>query len=205
VAITEAAFYQALDWGQKIAFSHILPVAYPLQSEHWLWCFTIDPAPPVIDLLHVNAQHQFPHPPHLLLTPGQQYEGTRKLADDVRAYLPPAGSVRPRPEGLRVPSVRTPRQGGFQPTQLVLFVMNPAFQQPFEQRGLLVSQWRLTFEFQELLPRHPVTYNSARIDWRAPRFRLGGPSTATLPAFAARPRARPCHPGRWYRLVIYYG
>src|ERR1700728_149820 len=78
VAITEAAFYQALDWHRQIAGHYILPVDYPLQSEHWLWCFTIDPPPLVIDLLHSTAHHQFPHPPHLLLTPGQQYDGTRK-------------------------------------------------------------------------------------------------------------------------------
>ncbi|HEV3256493.1 MAG TPA: hypothetical protein VG013_06425 [Gemmataceae bacterium] len=165
----------------------------------------IDPAPPVLDLLHQSAQHQFPHPPHLLLAPGQQYDGTRKLADDIRAYMPPAGSIHPRPEGLRVPSVRTPRRGTFQPSRFALFVMNQAFQRPFDQRGTLVEQWRLTFEFQEPPPRHGVTYNRAQIDWRAPRFRLGGPSTAAIAAFAARPETRLYQPGRWYRVVIYYG
>ncbi|MCI0462246.1 MAG: RES family NAD+ phosphorylase [Gemmataceae bacterium] len=130
VAITEAAFYQALNWHRRLALHRFLPVAYPLESEHWLWCFTLDPAPPVIDLLHANAQHAFPHPPHLLLTPSQQYEGTQGLADHIRAYLPPDGSAHPRPEGLRAPSVRTPHRGTFQPAQFVLFVMNPAFQQP---------------------------------------------------------------------------
>jgi hypothetical protein len=113
VAITEAAFYQALDWQRRIALHHFLPVGYPLESEHWLWSFTIDPAPAVIDLLHPGAQHQFPHPPHLPLTPSQHYDGTQALADAIRAYIPPAGSVHARPEGLRAPSVRTPQAGAF--------------------------------------------------------------------------------------------
>ncbi len=205
VAITEAAFYQAQDWYRKIAFHHILPVSYPLQSEHWLWCFTIDPAPPLIDLLDPSAQHLFPHPSHLLLASGQQYDGTQKLANDIRAHLPPAGSAHSRPEGLRAPSVRTLRQGTFQPCQFALFVMSRAFHRPFEDRGSLVEQWRLTFEFQEPPPRQPVSYNSTHIDWRGPRFRLGGPSTATIPAFTPRPRPRPYQPGRWYRLVVCFG
>jgi hypothetical protein len=205
VALTEAAFYQALEWHRRIALNHVLPVSYPLESEHWLWCFTIDPRPPVIDLLHPTAQHQFPHPPYLLLTPSRQYEGTQALADAIRACIPPAGSVYPQPEGLRAPSVRTGPSGTFQPTQFALFVMNQVFQQPYDQRATLVEQWRLTFEFQEPPPRHAVTYNSTRIDWPAPRFRLGGPSTATIPAFAPRPHARPYQPGRWYRLAINYG
>ncbi len=205
VAITEGAFYQTLVWHGRIALHSSQPVGYPLVSDHRLWCFTIDPAPFVIDLLHPSGQHQFPHPPHLLRVPSQLYAGTQTLADMVRAYLPPAGSVQPRPEGLRAPSVRTPRGGAFQPTQFALFVMNPAIQQPYHQRALLVEQWELTFEFQEPPPRHPATWNSTLIDWRAPRFRLGGPSTATIPAFTARPQARPYRPGRWYRVAIHFG
>ncbi|MCI0462247.1 MAG: hypothetical protein L0Z62_35285 [Gemmataceae bacterium] len=68
-----------------------------------------------------------------------------------------------------------------------------------------MEQWRLTLEFQEPPPRQAVSYPSARIDGHAPRFRLAGPSTATVPAFSARPRARPYQPGRWYRMVINYG
>jgi hypothetical protein len=205
VAITEAAFYQALDWQRRIGLHHFLPVGYPLESEHWLWCFTIDPGPPVIDLLHLGAQHQFLHPPHLLLAPSQQYEGTQALADTIRAYIPPPGSLHPRPEGLRAPSVRALPPGKFQPTQFALFVMDPAIQQPYTHRATLVEQWKLTFEFQEPPPRRAVTYNSARIDWRAPRFRLGGPSMATIPAFTARPHARPFRLGRWYRVAVNFG
>ncbi|MBV9123866.1 MAG: RES family NAD+ phosphorylase [Planctomycetes bacterium] len=69
VAITEVAFYQALEWHKRIAFHHFLPVAYPLESKHRLWCFTIDPAPAVVDLLNLGVQHQFPHPLHLPLDP----------------------------------------------------------------------------------------------------------------------------------------
>ncbi len=205
VAIVEAAFYQALDWQRRIALHCFLPVGYPLESEHRLWCFTINPAPPVIDLLNPASQHLFPHQPHLLVSPSQVYDGTQALADNVRAFLPPAGSVPARPEGLRAPSVRTPVAGAFQPTQFALFVMDPAMQQPYPLRASLLEEWKLTFEFQEPPPRHPVTYHSARIDWRAPRFRLGGPSTAIVPAFTARPHARPYRPGRWYRVGIHFG
>lgn len=201
VVITEAAFYQAQEWHRSIALHAVLPVGYPLVSEHWLWCFTIDPPPPVIDLLSPAARHQFPHPPHLPLTPSQQYDGTQALADAVRAYIPPRGSVHPRPEGLRAPSVRTPPDGAALPTQFALFVMDAALQQPYPQRGALVEQWRLTLEFQEPTPRHAVSYDSPRVDWRSPRFRLGGPSRAV----AARTVGPEYRPGRWYRLVVNYG
>jgi hypothetical protein len=204
VALTEAAFYQAQDWHRRLARHHVLPVGYPLESEHWLWCFVIDPPPAVVDLLHPSAQHQFPHPPHLLLAPSQEYEATQALADAVRAYVPPAGSRNPRPEGLRAPSVRTPGSG-FQPTQFALFVMDAAIHRPYVERAALVEQWNLTFEFQEPAPRKPATDDSPHVDWRAPRFRLGGPSKASVPAFAARPHARPFRPGRWYRLAVNYG
>jgi hypothetical protein len=75
VPITEAAFYQALAWQERIALHHVQPVGYPFRSELRLWCFTIDPAPPVIDLLDPNAQHRFPHPPHLLLSPANGTTG----------------------------------------------------------------------------------------------------------------------------------
>jgi hypothetical protein len=101
--------------------------------------------------------------------------------------------------------VRTPLDGAFQPTQFALFVMDPAIHQPYQHRAVLAEQWKLTLEFEEPSPRHSVSYNSARIDWCSPRFRLGGPSPATIPAFAARPHARPFWRGRWYRVVINYG
>jgi hypothetical protein len=101
--------------------------------------------------------------------------------------------------------VRTARRGGFQPTQFALFVMDPAIHEPYPHRAVLVEQWKLTLEFQETPPRQPVTYHSTRIDWRSPRFRLGAPSAAAIPAFTARPHARPYLRGRWYRVVINHG
>jgi hypothetical protein len=203
VAITEGAFHQARAWQTEVA-RFPTPGTYPFVSEHWLWCFTIDPPPPVIDLEHSGALHRFQYPSHLLLNPSQEYEGTQRLANVIRAYLPPAGSVHPRPEGLKAPSVRTPRSGTFQPHQYAFFVMPPPLQQPFEARSTLVGQWKLTLEFQEPPPRHAVTFNSPRIDWTRLRFRLGGPSRATVSVFVGRPGARAYQPGRWYRITVNY-
>lgn len=204
VALTEAAFYQALDWQQRLSVHRINPTTYPFTSEHWLWSYSLNPAPPLIDLAHAHARHQFLFPPHLLLNPSRDYIGTRDLADDVRAYVPPQGSPYSRPEGLKAPSVRTPRRGGFQPSQFALFVMAPAVQQPYVQRATLLDQWRLTIEFQQLSPRQPVRFGTELIDWPRPRFRLGGPSHVVIPAFANRPGSRSYQLGRWYRLTIHY-
>jgi hypothetical protein len=66
----------------------------------------------------------------------------------------------------------------------------------------LVAQWRVAFEFQEPIPRQAVTFHSTTIDWAQPLFRLGGPATAVVPAFPARPGAKAYRPGRRYRLTV---
>jgi hypothetical protein len=202
VALTEGAFYQALRLQKTLADSSVVPVRYPLTSLCKLWRFVIDPPPPLIDLEHPDALRRFSYAPHMLFNPSREYRATRDLADEVRAYLPPDGSADPRPEGLKAPSVRAPRRGTWQPYQYALFVMRPSVQRPYEERGRLLDEWELTYEFQEPPPRRAVTFTSARIDWVKPRFRLGGPSTAAIPAFAGRLGAQPYRPNRWYRLII---
>ncbi len=108
VAITEAAFYQALNWQQDIASSRFKAVTYPLRSEHLLWAFRIDPRPPVIDMESPMASRRFAYSPHVLLNPCRMYTATQAIANEVRTYPPPGGSGEARPEGMKVPSARTP-------------------------------------------------------------------------------------------------
>src|SRR4051794_39378687 len=67
--IAETAFYEALEWQGKISAHRMNPVSYPLVSDHKLWCFTIDPAPAIIDLEHPQAIALFQHTPHMLSNP----------------------------------------------------------------------------------------------------------------------------------------
>ncbi len=47
VVITEAAFYQSLEWQHRISGQRLSAMTYPLISDHILWCFTLDPSPPL--------------------------------------------------------------------------------------------------------------------------------------------------------------
>jgi len=183
-------------------------VSYPLQSEHLLWAFRIDPQPPVIDMESLLASNHFAYSPHVLLNPSRIYSGTQAIADDVRTYTPPAGSGLPRPEGLKAPSVRTPYEAGFQPHQLALFVRNMPRSVPFDHRSQLVARMRIEFEFFTHLPRTSVAYQHARIDWATPKFRVtaipGEPSLSTIPAHLGRPNARFYSLNRWYRIRIVF-
>jgi hypothetical protein len=105
VSLTEGAYYQAIEWHRKLAYSKIIPIAYPLRTEHIFWAFRIDPCPPVVDLERAAAIARFNYQPHVLLNPSKEYTRTQELADDVRAYFPPAGSPDLRPEGVKAPSV----------------------------------------------------------------------------------------------------
>jgi hypothetical protein len=208
VAITEAAFYQALQWQIAVASYKMKTLLYPLRSEHLLWAFLINPIPPVIDMESVLAGNRFGYPPHLLLNPSRDYNGTQDVADSVRTHTPPAGSGEPRPEGMKIPSVRTPWVGGFQPHHLSLFVMNTVVAVPFSQRSTLVAKMKIGFEFQTHSPARSVTYQSPRINWSAPRFKVtaiqGEPSLSLIPAFAGRPKARAFSLSRWYRIGVVF-
>jgi hypothetical protein len=141
VVLAEAVFYEALEWQAKISAHRFNPVAYPLVSSHKLWCFSIDPAPAIIDLEHAQAVALFQHTPHMLINPslnpargphlaGQRpsrdYLGTQDLAKDVRGLVPPSGSPLRRPEGIKAPAIRVKRVAGYRVHQLALFVFGGA-------------------------------------------------------------------------------
>jgi len=202
VPITEVAFHQARVWQNAIAMFHVRPADYPLRSQHMFWSFTIDPPPAVIDLEHPSALSRFQHPPHALLNPCLNYEGLRDLSDKVFSYKAPAGSLDPRPEGLKAPSVRTPRRGGFQPYQFALFVVPPSVNRSLESRSSLVESWVLTLEFQEAGHSWPVGFSSKAISWTTPRFRLDSSSLAPAHPGPGRPGSKPYRTGRWYRIKV---
>jgi hypothetical protein len=208
VAIAEGAFYQALTWQNAIASYQMNAVTYPLRSEHLLWAFQIDPLPAVIDLESPLASNHFAYSPHVLLNPSRTYSGTQAIADSVRTYTPPAGSGQPRPEGVKVPSVRAPYVTGFQPHQLALFVRNMPGSLPFDQRSQLIARMKIEFEFLTHAPRTPVAYQDARINWLAPRFRVTEipmePSLSPVPAYPGRPNARTYSLNRWHRIEIVF-
>jgi len=210
VSITEGAFYQAIEWHRKMAYSRINAITYPLRSEHTLWAFQIDPPPPVVDLESAAAMARFVYQPHVLLNPSREYTRTQELADDVRAHIPPPGSPDPRPEGVKAPSIGTPRKGPFQPHQLSLFVREMNGIVPYDQRSILIGKCRIEFEFLAAAPvAGSANYHSIVIDWKRPRFRIapipGAPSVSPIPAFPTRPGSKVIHLNRWYRSIsIWY-
>lgn len=208
VAITEGAFYQALHWQNAIAESRSRGLGYPLRSEHLFWAFQIDPIPAVIDMESAVASSQFRYPPHLLLNPSREYGGTQDVADDVRTYVPPPSSGDPRPEGMKIPSVRTPYTKGHQPYHLALFVMSIPNAVPFDQRSQLVAKMRIEYEFLTHQPRSSVSYSHARIHWDEPRFRVtsipGEQALSPIPIFPGRPNARKYVLNQWYRIRILF-
>lgn len=202
VAITEAAFYQALKWREAIASSLTRAVAYPFHSQHLFWAFRIDPCPLVIDLEHAAAARAFGYSPHVVTNPSQNYWATQDIADQVRGYTPPLGSPDPPPEGVRSPSVRTPKIGDYQPKQLALFVMDKEPIVPFDQRSQLSAKMLLELEFFAAPPvGGAVDYHSLAINWTKPKFRLtpipGEPAFSVVPAFVGRPGGNAIQLSRW--------
>lgn len=206
VAITEGAFYQAMAWQNDIASYYMKAVTYPLRSEHLLWAFRIAPTPSVIDMESpISCQH-FAYSPQVLLNPSREYRGTQSIADQVRTYLPPLGSGQPRPEGMKIPSVRTPFSASFQPHHLALFVLNIPSAAPFDQRSQLVAKMKIEFEYFTESPSAPVSYQHARINWGQPKFRVtaipGEPSLPSIPGFTGKPTSRTYALNRWHRIQI---
>jgi hypothetical protein len=197
VSITEMAFYQALEWqerigggrtGTPIPVPKLPPPSYPLISLHRLWCFTLTAPPSVIDVDHPTAFATFQHTEMEILNPGQAYETTRALADRIRAFTHPQ---HPRAEGIKAPSVRTPITGGYQPSQYVLFVMSGR-----SVKGQVAWKADLTIEFLDQAG-NPVNPTTREVAWTRPRFQLQG-LPAPIPAFGTRPGAQPYSPGQWY-------
>jgi hypothetical protein len=217
--LAEAAFYEALEWHAKISTHRLNPVGYPLVSSHKLWCFSIDPAPAVIDLEHVQAVALFQHTPHMLRNPSlnpargphlpgqpraRDYFGTQELAKDVRGHVPPAGSPDPRPEGVKAPAIRVMSVAGYHAHQLALFVLDPTVHQPYQNRSNLLLECDLEFRFLQRDPRQAVTAQTVDIDWCNPQFRITGAGAAVMPAYAQRPNAKAYSPNRWYNLAIQF-
>jgi hypothetical protein len=149
----------------------------------------------------------FRYSPHVLLNPSRSYSATQAIADDVRTYNPPAGSGEPKPEGMKIPSVRTPFANGFQPHHLALFVVNMNGTTPFDQRSRLVAKMKIEFEFFTAeSPPISVRYEHARIAWSAPKFRVtaipGEQSLSPIPAYPGRPNSRTYRLDQWYRIGI---
>jgi len=217
IVIAETAFYDALEWQEKISFHRFKPVSYPLVLPHKLWCFSIDPAPAVIDLDSPQAIAQFQHTRHMLRNPSfnpargphvpgqpmaRDYLGTQDLAKDVRGHTPPPGSADPRPEGVKAPAIRVKRLPNYQAHQLALFVFPPAVHVPYENRSIMIMEWDLALQFFQMNPRQPVTQATVEIDWGKPQFRISG--AGGIPAYTPRPGARAYSPNRWYNLDIQY-
>lgn len=217
--IAEAAFYEALEWQLKISAHRFNPVTYPLESTHQFWCFSLDPAPAIIDLEHPQAVLQFQHTPHMLLNPSfnpaggphipgqprsRDYLGTQSLATDIIGYTPPPGSPHPRPEGIKAPAIRMKRMTNYRPHQLALFVFPPAVHVPYENRSNLIMQCELQLRFLQLSPRQAVTIQTVDIDWCKPQFRIRGTGAAPIPAYVARRGSVMFNPKTWYNVNIQY-
>jgi hypothetical protein len=199
VAITEAAFHQALEWQLGIGRDLLsVPVprtspSPPFVSKHFLWCFTLRQPPQLIDVEDPAALAHFRHRAYELLNCSEAYRTTADLADAIRQYPDPA---HPTAEGILAPSVRTPASRGYLPRQHILFV-------PAGRKGIaatLVRRWRLILEFRDDAGR-AVTPHTRVIDWSKPWFRLSR-SKAAIPVYPLRPRARPLAPGAWHQITI---
>jgi RES domain-containing protein len=215
--LAEAAFYEALEWQAKISTHRLTSMTYPLISSHKFWCFSLDPAPAIIDLEDAQAIVLFQHTPHMLLNPslnpargphlqGQRpardYFGTQDLAKDVRGLVPPTGSTYRRPEGIKAPAIRGRIVPGYRAHQLALLVFDRAVHQPYPDRSAMLLECALELRFLQSNPRGPVTPQTAHIDWSKPQFRLSGSGAAAIPAFGPRPNAVGYSPHRWYNLAI---
>jgi hypothetical protein len=199
VSIAECAFHKAREWqtliggGPLSAAPSSRSLSLPVVSEHFLWCFTLQNAPQVVDVEDPVALATFHHRLHELLNPSEDYHTTAMLADLIRHYPNPQHPVA---GGLLAPSVRTPSSPGYTPRQHIFFVPPNVLAIP----GTLVRRWRLTLEFTDLAGQH-MTAATRDIDWTRPWFRLGRARTS-VPAFAARPHSRPFRPGTWYQIEI---
>jgi hypothetical protein len=197
VSIAEYAFHQGVELQQSIGGGPLsahpprLGPPLPLISEHFLWCFTLQNVPQVVDVEDPVAMHTFQHRPYELLNPSSDsYHRTAMLADLIRHHPNPQ---QPVVGGILAPSVRTPLSPGYIPRQHIFFVPHNVLAIP----GARVRRWTLAIEFADATGQS-VTAQTRDIDWARPWFRLSGAR-----ALAQRPHPHPPYtPGTWYQLEI---
>lgn len=206
VPITEMAYYLADELQELLGtdpyHGRRYRANFPLARPFRLWSFAITAPLNLVDLEHGTASLSFGHSRHILLNPCREHRdptrmwNTQAVSNQVRLLTTPS-----TPDGIQVPSVRTPRQGPYQPHQQAIFV---------DSRPLTASRaglWKLVIEFLES-SGNPVTPNSIDIDWATPRFTLTRPRTGApvgpVPAFPLRPGAVPFLPNQPYSIPINY-
>ncbi len=151
VAITEAAYYEALGQQWRIGTSllpqaHLLP---PLTTASFrLWAFRLDPPPTVIELEDPGAHPIFNHPPFVLRNPtANDYRPTQDLMDAV--FNLPANAAGQKAWGVKAPSVRTPRVSLTAPVRGYIPSSMPSSSNPSSSdcppRNSAAGTWRLSF------------------------------------------------------------
>jgi len=164
IVLSEAAYYMALIWQERIGIHHLRPVTGPLVSDHLLWQFTLQSPEYVIDVERLIDTLLWP--PHTLVNPGRYYDSTQRAAN-VAVSLQLPGYSTPHP-GIRVPAVRSRNSVSSAESNLVFFCLNRS------PRGQLEGRWRIQIEFLAL-GGGQVTSATRRVDWARPRFRILAP------------------------------
>ena len=210
VAITEAAFYEALGVQLRIGTTmlpqtHALP---PLTASSFrLWAFRLNPPPTVLDLEDPSAHPLFNHPPFVLRNPtASDYRPTQDLMDAV--FNLPANALGQKAWGVKAPSARTPRVAvgppgsWYSPFQYAFIVP------PHQQRlpATLLDSWDLEVEFLDQDTGASVTAHTTAVDWQRPQFNLVPRAGAgTIPPFGGRPGAVAYPPNAPQFLQINFG
>jgi len=199
VSIAEFAFHKAAELqmfigGGRLNAQPLAAPPLPLAYEQFLWCFTLNHAPQMVDVEHPLALHTFPHQPFELLNPtSDAYHRTTMLASLVRQHPNPQ---QPAVGGILAPSVRTPPSHGYIPQQYVFFVPQNVLAIP----GTLVRRWKLTIEFKDVAGQG-VTHQTREIAWARPWIRFHGARTP-VPVFLQRPNAHPFMPRTGYQIEV---
>jgi RES domain len=188
VAVTEWAYYLALDWHERIAGHHVAPVNGPLVTEDLLWAFTLTAPISVVDVEAVAAS--LPWAGHVLVNPARNYAATQRLAN--LALTRPFPGYPPPHAGLKVPAVRSRLHPSSTESNFVFFRLGRS---PAGQR---VGKWRLRVEFLDLAG-DPVGPATARVDWARPRSQLLPPVGGAGAGLAA---PAGCALSTWQPLVI---
>jgi hypothetical protein len=183
VAISEAAYYQARRWHERIGGNLPIPGrAGELRSELRLWEINLDPIPKVAEVLGAESKRRF-HPNVVereVWNPGHEYHHLRDLADRIRlSVIGPGHSAHtPEAEGIRYPSVRT----SVRADACMLFVS------PVRGgiRGSVVDGWPLWLDFESVRGKRIVAGSQDPVTWSQAFFELG-PTIAARSTFKDLP------------------